>query len=412
MDDTIINKLYDDIFEIYELYKTGNSFVLSHDESLKAIMQESSTLSNSNTPDQNLPFFTIKVTTAKMAKILTSYGMFYLMTKTKSHMLGFDFEFNQGKIALWQVSFYADDICYIFVIDPYIFEKDCSQYKSLVIETIFTSPLKKIVHGADSLDMPYIFNELFEKNHVLIHKFIKRVFDTRFLCEYIKLINNDGNKKCSIYDALLYFKVISQTEYDDLNNLTISMGPVQDVNWNLYNMSSFHLKYTMYDVLFLKNFIKNIYKSGIDKNELDIVSQINRFTCYEKYEISGILQESKQIVDVINNYFVIISNSQLKLIDIYDIVIKSMSSNNNFSHFLKTMEINNFKKLITMIFKRIVYVLISESHKIYENKKTIYATKISYINIFDKLLKFKFVELSTKIMEFTNEAKKIIKNKI
>lgn len=421
--DNAINELYDDVLQIYKYYNDNLLIIkesveykrlLSYTKSFKQVIQNVANLYSSDKEFKKFNFYTIKVISEPLVKLFASYSIFYLIARNNKHKkIGFDFEFNQGSIAVWQIAFfeksYQDDNCncFIFVVDPYIFEKECIQYKSLIIDTTFSSPIKKIVHGADSLDLPYIFNELFEKNHTLIHKFIKYMIDTRFLCEYVKIVRNDGNKKCSIYDALLYFKVISESEYDDLNKLIVSMGPVQDVNWNLYNMSSYHLKYTMYDVLFLKKFVKNIYKSEINKSELNLVSEVNRFCCYEKYEISEILHESKQIVDVINNYFIITkSSSQLKLIDIYDLIIKSIQND----HFLKTIDINNFKKFITTILKRIVYVLVTELHTVYENKKTIYTVKLSYINIFDKLLKFNLVELAKKIIEFTNESKKIIGN--
>lgn len=419
MNNNTTNELYDDMLKLFQSYKSNENInasvkykkILPYRKQFESIINSIASLSN--TSNNSIRFFTVKVISETLVKLFVAYSIFYILAKNDSRKkIGFDFEFNQGVIALWQIAFYAKNeqikTCFIFVVDPHIFEKECLKYKPLVIETVFTSSTKKIVHGADSLDLPYIFNELFSKNPTLIQKFIKNMSDTRFLCEYVKIINNDGNKKCSIYDALLYFNVISQSEYNDLNKIIISMGPVQDVNWNLYNMSSYHLKYTMYDVLFLEKFIKNIYLFKINKKELNLVSEINKFCCYEKYEISGILQESKQIVDTINNYFIITHGSQLKLIEIYDLIIKTLLNNQKLVHFLKTLEINNFKRFITTVLKRIVYVLTTELYQVYENKKTVYISKLSYINVFDKLLKFELVELAVKIIEFTNEAKKII----
>lgn len=438
----MINELYADAISIFEYYKQIQSKneikksleykkMLSYTKKFDLTIQTVSDLSNikNKTKSANListiNFFTTKVTSENIVKLLVAYSIFYMIARNDGHKrIGFDFEFNEGKIALWQVAFYSktpnfkdQGMCYIFVIDPYIFDNECSQYKHLIIETLFLSPIKKILHGADSLDLPYIFGELFNKNKSMIQNFISNMSDTRFLCEYVKIVNNEGNKKCSIYDALLYFDVISQLEYNDLNKLTISMGPVQDVNWNLYKMSSYHLKYTMYDVLFLEKFVKNIYAKYLEKypfnredakSELNLVSQINRLCFYEKYELTNILIESKAVVDIINNYFIVTNDSQLKLIDIYESTMQSLSVSNKLSHFLKTIEINNFKRFITTILKRIIYVLVLETHAVYENKKTIYEAKHSYINIFDKLLKFKLPNLAIKIIEFTDEAKEII----
>ena len=431
--ESLVNDLYDNTLTIFEYYKLSqlksksesNSKIknsveykklLSYTRTFDLAITNMATLTNSK--DNNpLTYFTLKTISQIYVKLLIAYSIFYVIARNDgTKRIGFDFEFNEGKIAVWQVAFYPNkETCYIFVIDPYLFENDCKQYKHLVIDAIFTSSAKKILHGGDSLDLPYIFNILFEKNHTLIQKFIKNMSDTRFLCEYIKITNNEGNKKCSIYDALLYFDTISQNEYDDLNKLTISMGPVQDVNWNLYNMSSYHLKYTMYDVLFLERFIKNMYKRHNNNTELNVVTQINKFCFYEKYELSNILNESKQLVDTINNYFIVNGESQIRLIELYELITNKINTNNDknmqpLQHFLKTLEINNFKKFMVTVLKRIVYTIALELHTVYENKKSIYKTQISYLNIFDKLLKFKLTDLAIMFIEFTDKAKEIIDN--
>jgi hypothetical protein len=169
----------------------------------------------------------------------------------------------------------------------------------------------------------------------------------------------------------------------------------------------------MYDVLFLESFIKNMYKRHNNSTELNIVTQINKFCFYEKYELSGILNESKQLVDVINNYFIINGDSQIRLIELYELVINKINTNNDKSiqplqYFLKTLEINNFKKFMVTVLKRIVYTIALESHTVYENKKSIYKTQISYLNVFDKLLKFKLTDLAIMFIDFTDKAKEII----
>lgn len=417
-----INNVYEDLIKTYNFIKTKKEDfdlklsieykkILSYTKTFDMLLRLCSNLTDDNS--HNINYRTIKVINESTIKLLVSYGIFYLISRNDGNKkIGFDFEFNEGKIAIWQFSFYEKindiNIANIFIIDPYLFENEFFQYKNMIIELFFVSNTKKILHGGDSLDLPYIFNILFNNEKKLIKKFIKNVIDTRFLCEFIKIINNENNKKCSIYDALLYFKVITQTEYEKLNNLTISMGPVQDVNWNLYNMSSYHLKYTLYDVLFLNNFVKNIYKKYSNKFQLKLINEINRSCFYEKYGFISILSESKQIVDLINNYFIIIESSQIRLIEIYDLTMKELLMNENLNLFLKTLEINNFKKFITMILKRIIYVIVLENYTVYENKKTTYKFHHSYLNIFDKLLKYELNKLAIKLIEFTDISKRLI----
>ena len=116
----------------------------------------------------------------------------------------------------------------------------------------------KILHGCDSLDLPYMYDILFKGDKDTIFDFTSRIIDTRFLCEYYRASIED-EKKCSIYDALLYFETINMQKFEYLNNTHDYMGPVQDISWNIHKMSSHHVKYALYDVLFLKHFLSNIY---------------------------------------------------------------------------------------------------------------------------------------------------------
>ena len=104
------------------------------------------------------------------------------------------------------------------------------------------------------------------------------------------------------------------------------MGPIQDVQWNLVKMSSFHLKYVLYDVLYLKAFIQSIFKNANETDSilyehLKYISPINRFTCLEKFGISNILETIKNITDPVNNYIVVNGNKKMTLINIYNEII-------------------------------------------------------------------------------------------
>ena len=103
--------------------------------------------------------------------------------------------------------------------------------------------IKKILHGSDSLDIPYMYNQLLDKDPEKIISFTKTMIDTRFLCEYYKLTKSDpSNNKCSIYDeesdrsAIYYFNVISEKQQEKLSDVLKSMPPPHDIVWNIHKM--------------------------------------------------------------------------------------------------------------------------------------------------------------------------------
>lgn len=334
----------------------------------------------------------VKIENNEKIKLFITTCIFYFFDSLhcdKKYSVGFDFEFNQRKIALCQIGLYPNrKHKYIFIIDPNIIG---SSYLDIMIETLFTSNLTRIVHGADSLDIPYIFEELFMKDTDRIIKFTKNVIDTRFLCEYSKVFATDTNKKCSIYDAMLFFKTITKEKYDELNKINDLMGPIQDVNWNINKMSSYNLKYAAYDVLYLKHFLEDIMKFGNRNNDLKdnyrFVIAIERFVFLEKYNINDIIEESKKIVDPINNFLIKTKNGNKTLINIYNSIVDNVYIESLGLKIKNLFDINYFKGPLTFLIKRIVYSAITESSTVYINKNQKFYDKITFKEIYPLLHK-------------------------
>ena len=74
----------------------------------------------------------------------------------------------------------------------------------------------KILHGSESLDIPYIFDKVLLNNKHDILLFLRTIIDTRFLC---------FDKKCSLYELLYSTKTINDKQYqtnpNDLNYITL-----------------------------------------------------------------------------------------------------------------------------------------------------------------------------------------------
>lgn len=434
----IINNKYNNIeHEINDIYNTITNFFKSYTDKtkidsyfttivpisdtspvilvirerlLRIIKSYSSVIINQSIKDI---YYTIKIDNKIKLKLLLCYSIFYYIDNnyfTNKLIIGLDFEFNQNKIALMQIGFFPNrKHKYIFVLEPDIMNES---HKEILIKTVFISNIFRIVHGAESLDIPYIFDDLLNRDTNKIFKFTKTMFDTRYLCEFYKIVTNYIDKKCSIYDALLYFNVINKKKYNELEKMNVIMGPIQDVQWNIKKISSFHLKYVLYDVLYLKDFIFSILnKSKKQTNtsifqQLKYIAPINRFICYDKYNLLNLIERSKQIVDPINNY--IIYGHDMTLIMVYNKIIEKIIIPSVDLKISKLLEINNYKKPLTFLFKHIIYSIITNKYEIYVNKREKYNDKLTYENITNSLIEYELNDFALLLERFHDSSKSLI----
>lgn len=277
-------------------------------------------------------YFMMQVNNNLLKKLFLIYAILYSEDSVEiKNMIGIDFEFNSGKIALCQVGFYPNvsdkknKKIYVYIFDP----KDLNENEThLLIEYVFVQKNSyKVMHGSDSIDIPYIYEELFNFNKKLMIDFTKCLIDTRFLCEYYKILFSD-NKKCSLYNALNFFGIISDKKYLQLEQNNKNMGPIYKVIWNIDNMNKNQLIYAAYDVIYLKQFVNRIFK--LVKSDFlphfKFICPIYRLWCYEKYGLTTIKQSALDINIEMNIPF-------------------------EFETFL---EINNFKKLLIAMYKLIL----------------------------------------------------------
>ena len=325
--------------------------------------------------------------------------------------VGIDYEFNNRIIALMQLNFERlssdkkETTSHIFIVNPGEFSQ---QNKEYLIKFLMTNnSIYKILHGCDSLDLPFMYDILFENNKEYISDFTKNVYDTRFFCEYYKLTINE-DKKCSIYDALLFFEVINKNKYDELNKIHDYMGPVQDVSWNINKMSSFHVKYALYDVLFLKFFLLNLFKIPYKNTNnyfksYSLLAPITRFIFLEKKEVSTILIKSKLKIDPIHNYHIKLNGNNYTLISIYNDIIKDLFIKDWDLSINNILMVNYFRTGLSILFKNIIYFVIKNKHKVFQKKNIIFNDEFDLNHIYDELSKHKIFNL---FIIFLNSFKK------
>ncbi|MBA42784.1 MAG: hypothetical protein CMF62_02105 [Magnetococcales bacterium] len=345
---------------------------------------------------------------------------FEVSNQKNKFFLGIDYEFTKRVIALMQLNFETSTtsklrtFSYLWIVNPGEFDK--IQMDLLINKLMRNQKIIKILHGSDSLDFPYMFEIMFDKNKAICKDFTNSFIDTRYLCEYYKVSIGDMEKKCAIYEALLYFETINQDKYQYLLDSHDNMGPVQDVQWDIYKMSSYHTKYALYDVLFLKHFLFDIYRKGkqdtpnIFKSYKYIINLV-RFTFLEKKEVTTLTKISKLEVDPMNNYLIKKNKDNFTLISIYNKIIENLKIEDINLDLNLLFRINYIKSTITLLFKRIIYGLILTNFRVFKNKKETVNTELRNDKIFE-LLKEEKLDMVFEVAKlFEQEARnKIILN--
>lgn len=291
--------------------------------------------------------------------------------------VGIDFEFAETKIALMQIIF-KEKSNYIWLVNPGEFTED---QNNIFIEFILINPnIYKILHGPDSLDIPYIHEGILKNDNDMMISFVKTLIDTRFICEYYRYSVGE-NPKCSIYNALLYFDVINKKKYKYLDKLHDSFDYRQ---WNINEITRDQLNYAIYDVFYLKKFLDNMYKKASKTTPdmfvfYDYLTHIIRFVYLSKRQT---IPSYKSQVDKINNYFV---KTNMKLIDIYNQVMNNIVISEIQMDINILMSINYLRSTLNVFFKKIVYSIISLNYDVYEKKNIIMSYKIDNTDLFNLL---------------------------
>ncbi len=286
----------------------------------------------------------------------------YYINLNKKKYIGIDLEFNKVSrtdrdVALIQLNLEIENnnIGKIFVLDP---RKLSNNEKDILINLLTSKAIIKIIHGGESLDIPYLYNQLFNNNIEYIINFSNNLYDTKYLCEYNHIINNKKGK-CSIYDLYKEYKVITKKKYNYLSNIENITGPIYLVHIDINNMTEKVLEYAVYDVLYLVSLYEKI-----PKNEL--ITEISRNIFYYKRIPDNNYEILNDIVKKNNNSFVIIKNEPIKLIDFYYFIIYTI----NYEFMLKSLDVTYFKSFLETVYRYIIYDLISNKYIIYQDKQT------------------------------------------
>jgi len=294
---------------------------------------------------------------------------------TIKHFIGCDFEFNRVQklskdIALFQINLEDDTnegTIFIFY-PPELNKEDCSTLIKLLTDPYII----KILHGGESLDIPYLFDQVL-KTPTNINNFCKNLYDTKYLCEYAHIQQNEI-KKCSIYFLLEEYKIITNQKIKDLEKIEVKMGPIYLIHINIHKMSTELFRYSLYDVLFLPELIKKFLNKGPLYTEL--IPEISRLVFQYKRIPDHDINSIKNIVSKFNVHFVIINNNAYLLNDIYNFYLLTLIE----PKFNSIIKITYFKEFMEIILRYVIYRHIENNQDIFESKNK-KASKIPNINM-------------------------------
>jgi hypothetical protein len=338
---------------------------------------------------------------------MLKYFSDFIKLKSKNKYVGLDFEFNSSpdgkKIALFQINLESDKSeAKIFLFYP----PDLNDINMDILVNLLTDiNIKKILHGAESLDIPYLFKNIFINNK-LRNQFCNNLFDTRYICEYYHLENKiDG--KCKIYSILREMDVIDDTQLNMLLKNEEDMGPIYLIDIDVRNLDSNTMLYSAFDVLYLPALLTRFPDNYVYNN---LIPEITCFNYIDRYD-EIFTKPFSELVGKANNYFIKIKDNykgkKLKLVDIYQSYQNIIDDDENI--FSKLMDINYFKKFIKTYIKFIIYKNIFKNNTVWENNENISNMLIEFQN---EQSRFQKIKLTKHFEIFFNKITSIIKNQI
>ena len=288
----------------------------------------------------------------------------FFLKKGERIYLGIDYEFNTKKvtggareIALAQFCFETEIIDenknynnYIFLVYPPNLRK--ATYDLLVNKILLNKRIIKVLHGSDSLDIPYMYDELLKNDVKKIETFTYGVVDTRYLCEYNNLINNDLEAKCKIYYLLNQLGIISSKQFEWLLQNEKDMGHIWNIKISVDTLSDELLNYTAFDVVYLKQLYLHFDTEKV-KSVIDVINEITRLIFIEKKGITTIMEKIKNKTNWMNNFTFTYKKEKITFSDFFNNFINETKFET--IDISKLILLNNFRTIIMTILKFFVY---------------------------------------------------------
>jgi hypothetical protein len=280
---------------------------------------------------------------------LENYIEDFIKNKNNNKIVAIDFEFNRVNnkrvIGLCQINFKINNKANIFLFYP-------PNINIRLFEKLLISPnIIKVLHGAESLDIPYLFDHVVMKQN--ISKFCNNLFDTRYLCEYYNIENNTGGR-CRIYELMKQMGAITTEQYNNMIQNDKKLGHIWEIHIDVRNMNNPRLiKYCVDDVEYLPDLYEKFPKNEIYMKIIPAMTQYNYLVRYNNSLDMMFSQISQYNTRRDNDY-------NMSYNEIYNIVMMWLNSH---PMYYILYNINYFKKIIDVIVKNIVYNILDNNIK-------------------------------------------------
>jgi hypothetical protein len=324
--------------------------------------------------ENNMEYNIIVCNTNSNILFMIQYIKNYLKITQKKY-IGIDFEFNRENnkrvIALCQINFEVknDKTHYIFLFYP----PDIQKLNNNILVELFTSKNTiKILHGSESLDIPYLFSEILininDKNDFLVN-----FYDTKYMCEYYNISNNFIQNKCKIYELLYQMNVITKNKLNMLNTNDKNMGNIWEIDIKINKLSKNVILYSLYDVIYLPELFKKFPKNYIYRK---LLPSINNFNLIYKISLINTLTNISANIAKYNTNYYIIDQKKYSFNEIYTIIYYWFDSDKFFNNIF---QLNYFKKSYEIFIKDTLYRLLTMRQAIdvnQKNKRDIYSNNL------------------------------------
>lgn len=341
--------------------------------------------------------------------------LYSLESLFKSHFyVGIDYEYTNKKISLAQLNFehHISNSSIIQIVSPN--ELEPNMMDNFIELIICNKYINKILHGSDSLDIPYMYEHMLKSDPKKIIRFTRSLIDTRFICEYYKLNHEtSSDDKCSIYNAVSYFGVVSSAKGKALDDLLEAMPA--DYVWNIHKMPKSQVYYAFYDVIFLKYFYYRILNLATKDYEDDskkkailtmyrhVLKELTQFVYLEKREITFLVNKCKQEVDPVNNYMIRKPDSINKLVDIYNKISVGLKSIDPIADIDQILKVPYYKGQISILLKKMIYTALTRKCRINKDRNTVWSDKLSNDYVYDFFNEMQFYHLTKIFKNIENE---------
>jgi len=339
------------------------------------------------------------------------------LSKRHKIYMAIDFEFNTKKIALMQILFeihIKNRIVkrYYIIYPPNLEQNTYDYFKNNIMSNL---NILKILHGSESLDVPYIIDDFYNHDINSSIDFFMSMIDTKYLCEYMNIVQKKPNI-CKIYDLLVNLKIITEEEKKTLDINEERMGEIFNIYIDINDLSQELITYAIHDVVYLIDLYNVLKNLMIKFNPKDyyLLQDCTRFCFMEKRLITNI-GDDLIIINGMNNYFYHINKEnenikdkyyKISLIKTFEIIfndfVSSYDSINNLTN------INYIKTNLLNLFRTVTYVIILNYYMVNSSNTQIIEFNLNnnYDQIIDslKVLGLNYLlELTEKFYKFADD---------